>query len=231
MINRIRAAVNLTRVSPLARRIKRERLTFLSGSKLLFLEKRLNDVADIDGEYLEFGVALGGSAVLIANCAKLQDRRFKGFDVFGMIPRPDSEKDDESARDRYRIISEGRAIGHAGETYYGYRPNLLAEVSETLNDHGLPLSENVRLIEGLFENTWADANVQSVAFCHIDCDWYQPVRFALEVVGPIISVGGIIVIDDYYAWRSARLAADEFLARNSNYVVIDGPSLALCRTD
>jgi O-methyltransferase len=83
----------------------------------------------VSGDVLEFGVALGGSAIVLAGIAGLAHRRFYGFDVFEMIPAPTSEKDDEKSKQRYNLIASGKSEGIGGDLYYGYRNNRCVFVS------------------------------------------------------------------------------------------------------
>ena len=62
--------------------------------------------------------------------AKDPQREMKVYDVFGMIPEP-SERDGQDVLDRYEKISAGESRGIRGETYYGYRQDLLGEVTES----------------------------------------------------------------------------------------------------
>src|SRR3546814_18576292 len=92
-----------------ARAVTDEGLTYLSASKFRRITAALRDVQCVPGDFVEFGVALGGSAIVIAHQAN--GRRFHGFDVFAMIPEPSSEKDDEKSRRRYQAINRGRHKG------------------------------------------------------------------------------------------------------------------------
>ena len=124
MFSRLSERVAMARLSPLARGVRQASLTYLSPAKLAALEEALDDVErdNVPGDFLEFGVALGGSAILIA--ARLDDvRSFHGYDVFGMIPPP-GERDDARSHERYTEIKEGRSHGIGGETYYGYVEDL-----------------------------------------------------------------------------------------------------------
>lgn len=106
----------LRRVSPLAREVRRRNLTYLTPAKLRTLETMLEQVADqgVEGDFLEFGVALGGSALLIAS--RLDgERAFHGCDVFGMIPPP-GWHDDERSWPRYQVIESGKSVGIGGDT-------------------------------------------------------------------------------------------------------------------
>ncbi len=55
---------------------------------------------------------------------------------------------------------------------------------------------------------------EPVALAHIDGDWYESVRTCLERIGPRLSPGGVMVIDDYFYWSGCRTAVDEFLAKH-----------------
>ena len=50
-----------------------------------------------------------------------------------------------------------------------------------------------------------------IALAHVDVDWYDPVMTCLERIAPHLSVGGIIVLDDYFDWSGCRKATDDFL--------------------
>src|SRR5688572_13192838 len=86
----LRNAITGFGLSPISRTVLREGLTYLTPSKLRRIEAALQSVGDVPGDFAEFGVALGGSAILISNAA--EGRQFHGFDVFGLIPEPTSGK-------------------------------------------------------------------------------------------------------------------------------------------
>lgn len=98
-----------------ARSVLRDRLTYLSPAKISRLTRAVGDVVDrqVPGDILEFGVAPGGSSVLLARHAS-PERQFHGFDVFGLIPPPSSAKDDAKSKERYQVISSGHSIGIGG---------------------------------------------------------------------------------------------------------------------
>lgn len=212
-------------LSRLSRDVINEGLTYLSTAKLLRIEKALKSVSDVDGDFAEFGVALGGSAILIADqCQSHQfSRQFHGFDVFDMIPEPTSEKDDDKSKSRYETIKSGASNGINGQQYYGYRDDLLADVKDSFSHHGLKVGENgIFLYKGLFEDSWPEVKVDRLAFAHVDCDWYEPVAYCLQAVATHLSPGGVIVIDDYHDYGGCRTAVDEFLSQNPAYAFEDG---------
>jgi O-methyltransferase len=212
------------------RRVLNDGLTYLSASKLRRFQKAINlSVREgVPGDLLEFGVALGGSSILLAKHAT-SERKFHGFDVFGMIPAPTSEKDDEKSYRRYKEIRSGKSKGISQHsTYYGYRDNLYEEVKASLARYGYALNgESIQLHKGLFADSWPSVEIDRVAFAHIDCDWYDPVSYCLNAVSERISYGGIIVIDDYNDYDGAKTAVDEFLAIHKEFDVDLGANLVL----
>ena len=202
-----------------AKAVRRDRLTYLSGTKLRRLERALRRVVrnNVPGDIVEFGVALGGSAILLAQMTGPRSSIF-GLDVFGMIPEPGSDKDDAVSKERFRLIADGRSAGIGGDPYYGYRTDLFDHVAAQLERHGTPVDDDrVNLVKGLFERTWPLLNIERIAFAHVDCDWYDPVAFALSAIRDRLSPGGVIVVDDYHDYQGCRTAVDEFLLANRDF--------------
>lgn len=219
-------------ISPLAQAVRAERLTYLRPEKLARLEKAAQEAAanTSAGDFAEFGMALGGSGIVIARHARSAGRKFFGFDVFAMIPPPTSSHDGPDARERYQTIAKGESRGLGGEVYYGYQTDLRARVAEAFLRHGLPADGNeISLVEGLFEDTLPRSGLESVAFAHIDCDWYDPVAFCLRETAKRLSPGGVIVVDDYHDWSGCRAAVDQFLEERGDFRLEDGANAILRR--
>lgn len=214
-------------LSPTARQVRQEKLTYLNVFKVRRLEKAMSEMERvcITGSFIEFGVALGGSGILLAQQALMRGRVFHGFDVFATIPPPTSEKDDEKSKRRYEVIRSGGSVGIGGDEYYGYRDNLFTEVCASFARHNVPVDgKRVHLHRGLFEETWPVAEIASAALVHIDCDWYDPVAYCLDAVADILTPGGLIVLDDYHDYGGARTAVDEFVGRRTDFSQINGPN-------
>jgi Macrocin-O-methyltransferase (TylF) len=197
-------------------RARDEHLTYLKPNGLRDLASIVLDVeADgLPGLLIEAGTARGGSAIVMA-AAKAPERPMKVYDVFGMIPPP-TEQDGADVHARYEQIAAGQAKGVGGETYYGYREDLLAEVTESFGRLGVPAAEhNVELIQGLFEDT-IELD-EPVAFAHLDGDWYESTMTCLTRIAPLLVPGGRIVLDDYYKWSGCRAAVDEYFSGRDGF--------------
>jgi hypothetical protein len=209
-------------------RAREEHLTYLKPDSLRELAARVLDAEKqgLEGLVIEAGTARGGSAIVMA-AAKAPERPMKVYDVFGMIPPP-SEQDGEDVHDRYAKITSGEARGPGGETYYGYRDDLYAEVQESFARLGVPTGErNVELIKGLFEDT-IDLH-EPVAFAHLDGDWYESTMTCLTRIAPLVVPGGRIVFDDYYHWSGCRAAVDEYFKDRGGFRLEHGTKLHVIR--
>jgi len=53
---------------------------------------------------------------------------------------------------------------------------------------------------------------QPLSLAHIDVDWYEPVKTAIDRIEPNLVPGGSIVIDDYNDWSGCRRAVDDYMS-------------------
>lgn len=208
MLMELRSALT---VGGLARKIRRDNLTYLSYESLASLKRAADEVRNVPGAIVECGVALGGSGILLASL--LKDRTFHGYDVFDQIPPPGPD-DPSEAHERYSVIASGRSQGLGGDTYYGYMGNLLQRVSGLFAEYGL----KPELHQGLFEDTlkphWP------IALAHIDCDWYDPIKLCLERITPWLAPGARVILDDYFVFGGAMKATDEHVSTHPGFAVV-----------
>jgi O-methyltransferase len=222
-------------ISALTERVLADRLTYLSRPKLHNVESCVEQVIAqaVPGDFLECGVALGGSSILLATraLADLSCRRnFGGYDVFGMIPSP-TDADDQKSHDRYQAIAGGQSAGIGGEgEYYGYMDDLYTRVVAAFERYDLTVDgDRISLTQGLFQDTLSLAPNVRVALVHIDCDWHDPVKLCLETIYPHLSRNGFIIIDDYNDYGGCRRAVDDFIERNADLSLLTTDSNALIR--
>nr|WP_083765719.1 TylF/MycF/NovP-related O-methyltransferase [Crocosphaera subtropica] len=200
--------------------MRAKKLTYLSEQKLTNISKTCRSIEKekLPGIFLEAGCALGGSSILIATL-KSSKRPMYIYDVFGMIPPP-TEKDTEEVHERYKIIVEGKSDGIGGDKYYGYENNLYEIVQSNFQSFGINCKkQSVTMVQGLVQDTLKIE--ESVAFAHIDVDWYDPVMTCLRRIFPKLVVGGSIILDDYYDWGGCRKATDEYLEKVTGQFVRD----------
>jgi O-methyltransferase len=202
----------------IADEVRRRNLTYLGPEKSNSLFDCVEETLSTHtlGDFVEFGVALGGSGICLASFLD-GDRHYVGFDVFSMIPPP-SAADGEDVNARYKTIAAGKSAGIGGDQYYGYVENLHEVVKANFRSFGLS-DQKISLVKGLFEETLPLHGSIKIAIAHIDCDWYEPVLTCLNYAWPRLSQGGYIILDDYNDWSGCRKATNEFVSSNKDVKV------------
>jgi hypothetical protein len=188
----------------------------------------LVEEAGVPGLFLEAGVAMGGSAIVIAQ-TKAAGRPLRLYDVFAMMPPPGARDDARSHEDYAALIGDAPPT-EADRVYVANSADLLGFTLRNMRELGVdPEAARISFHKGLFEDTLV-VN-EPVAFAHLDCDWYDSVRLCLERISPWVSPHGVVLFDDYGVYRGCRRAVHEWLAREDRFQIIHaGRSLAVQRS-
>lgn len=175
------------------------------------------EAAKVPGIFLEAGVAMGGSAIVIAK-TKAPERELRLFDVFEMLPPP-SENDDPKSHEVYRNFVSGNVATPVDRNYVSHASDLLSFTRDNMRRMGVdPEAENIRFVKGLYEDTLRIE--EPIAFAHIDCDWYDSVKLCIDRLAGRMSPGGIMLFDDYNSFQGCRRAVDEWLAADPRFRIV-----------
>jgi O-methyltransferase len=172
------------------------------------LVQRVNKLG-LPGDIVECGVWNGGSAAVMG-LADVQHRRSDKnrpvwlFDSFQGLPAP-TEKDGKLERENY---------------FDGWCKGDVNKVKRIFAKLGVPL-DPVKIIPGWFGDTLRTAPVDRIAILHIDADWYESVKLALDVFYSKVVPGGFVILNDYGAWPGCNQAiADYFLEHDLRHIEI-----------
>jgi hypothetical protein len=73
--------------------------------------------------------------------------------------------------------------------------------------------ERVQIAAGPLEETFPSLLIDKLSLLHIDVDFYEPTRAALEIGYPKLEPGGYVIVDDYGVGAfNCKEAVDEFRA-------------------
>jgi hypothetical protein len=87
---------------------------------------------------------------------------------------------------------------------------------------------NLKIVKGFFDQTTRNLPTEKIALLHLDGDLYNSVKIPLDNLASKISIGGIVVVDDFQvvdeksgdeAFPGARTAINEFLISHDNFVM------------
>ena len=163
----------------------------VSRDRLEHLMRLASSIGHIPGDVVECGVAAGGSAAAIGLAIKDSGRTLWLYDSFQGLPQPTDKDGPRSAR------------------YAGANRCSSDSAKRAIETVGFPAS-HVRIVEGWFTDTLRREGPDTIAFLHIDADWYESVKTCLEAFYGRVSRGGVIVLDDYGYWPGCRRALYEF---------------------
>lgn len=151
------------------------------------------------GDLVETGVWRGGASIFMRGVLKAYhetERIVWAADSFAGLPEPNASRSPADSGDRHHQASN-LAVS-------------LDEVSANFAKYGL-LDEQVRFVVGWFQDTLPAAPIDRIAVLRLDGDMYESTKVALESLYPKVTVGGYIVVDDYWNEQlPAKLAVDDF---------------------
>ena len=87
-----------------------------------------------------------------------------------------------------------------------------AEFEATIRMTGCP-PDIIHVTKGFFENSFPGFTPPPIAVLRLDADWYASTMICMEKFWDSVMPGGLILIDDYYAWDGCSRAIHEGLAK------------------
>ncbi len=158
----------------------------------------------IPGNFVECGVAGGGSSAMLAWIIKNHSaipRRLFAFDSFEGMPAP-TEHDTHAGM-------------HADSSGWGTGTCAAPESSLMEISGILQASELVRPVKGFFKDTLPlhREEIGPIGLLHLDGDWYESTRDILDNLYDQVVPGGFLQVDDYGHWEGCKRAMHEFESR------------------
>jgi hypothetical protein len=152
----------------------------------------------IPGDFIETGVWRGGACIFmraILAAHDVHDRIVWCADSFAGLPTPNAEL----------------YPADAGDEHHTHPPLAISleEVKANFERYGL-LDERVRFLKGWFKDTLPSAPIERLALLRLDGDMYESTMDALRALYAKVSVGGVIIVDDYGAVAACKQAVLDF---------------------
>jgi O-methyltransferase len=166
---------------------------------------------NIPGDVVECGVWRGGSMMAAALSLQAEQdlsRILYLFDTFTGMPPP-------SGIDRTLALGQSASslLAEADGSSLIWACASIDDVRANLTATDYP-AERVKFIEGRVEFTIPNEAPEKIAILRLDTDWYESTKHELIYLYPKLSIGGILIVDDYGFWEGARKAVDEYIDEN-----------------
>ena len=196
--------------------------------RMFFLIKALRQIQidDVEGDFVECGVWRGGNLILFQKMIEklnLNNRKIFAYDTFTGMSEPgksDLNIDNEKAED---ILNTLYKKGVDPEKNIIFAKCSLESVKKNFekNTGG---NDKLICIKGKVEDTLKIKNnlPTKISLLRLDTDWYESTKIELEVLFPLLSKNGILIIDDYGYWKGSKKAVDEYFQdKDANLFKID----------
>jgi hypothetical protein len=189
--------------------------TMCSQEQVIELDELLEEVFEnkIDGDIVECGTWRGGLACLIVQHIIKNikaDKKVYIYDTFEGMPEPEPE--DVGVQGEKAIDTFNRWKRKDG-TSSKWCSSGIEFVESNLNR----ITENYKIYTNLIKGKVEDTLLikenlpKKICLMRLDTDWYRSTKIELETFYPMLSTGGIVIIDDYNHWLGQQKAVNEFL--------------------
>jgi len=164
-------------------------------------------IDDIPGDFVECGVFMGGSCMIIAEVLKHYNttRPIWLYDTFEGVPMPE----------KYEVTPEGTSLRK------WYKQNKLTPEGSmfcycnledvTDNFKTVGYTGEKHFVKGKVEDTIPDITPKEIALLRIDVDLAKPTRHVLEHMYPLVVDCGHIIFDDYGHFPAVKETVDDYL--------------------
>lgn len=165
--------------------------------------KLVSQFKDINGSIIECGVWRGGMIAGIADVMG-SNRNYYLFDSFEGLP------------DAKEIDGQTAIDWQADKESAGYYDNCKAEMEWAQKAMVLAgVTNKTSFIKGWFDDTVPQFKVEEpIAVLRLDGDWYDSTMVCLDHLFPKVAEGGLIILDDYYAWDGCSKALHDYLSKH-----------------
>ena len=192
--------------------------TMTSPERIFSLIESVKHVVNnqIEGAFVECGVWKGGSMMAAIETLKHQNvfnRELYLYDTFEGMSEPTENDIDHAQQSAAEQLAQRNK--NESDVVWAYSP--LEAVQKSVLSTGYP-SDLIHFIKGKVEETIPNTLPDKIAILRLDTDWYESTKHELAHLFPLLTHGGILIIDDYGHWAGAKKAVDEyFLNLNEKY--------------
>jgi O-methyltransferase len=81
--------------------------------------------------------------------------------------------------------------------------------------------DKIHFVQGKVEDTLPSNSPEKIALLRLDTDWYESTRHELIHLFPLLSIDGVIIIDDYGYWQGAKKAVDEYFEEHNIKILLN----------
>ena len=173
----------------------------------------------IKGDIVECGVWKGGSMLSVAETfihLNETERTLFLYDTFEGMSEPGEEDKAFFGKSAQELLLHD--VNKENNLVWAY--STLDTVKATMQLSKYPSSQ-IKYIKGKVEDSIPASMPESIAILRLDTDWYESTKHELIHLFPLLTQGGVLILDDYGFWQGARKAADEYFAEKNIQILLN----------
>lgn len=174
--------------------------------------------AKIPGDLVECGVWKGGSSMIMAyTLLKTEDKKRKIwlYDTYTGMSKP--TEDDKRLEGTSYAMENWKKNQKENYNLWAFSP--IEEVKKNMSSTGYP-EKNLVFVKGKIEDTIPEKMPSKIALLRLDTDWYESTYHSIKYLFPLLSPGGVLILDDYGAWAGAKKAIDKYLKEKNINILL-----------
>jgi len=178
----------------------------------------------IKGDIVECGVFTGGASMTMLETLALHGdvgREVFLYDTYEGMSEPTEHDIGGFRTDGYTAVTtwnERKEKGLDAEDD-GWMASSLEEVKANFRACTYP-SERIHFVKGKVEDTIPKTMPGPIAILRLDTDWYESTRHELEQLFDHLVPSGVLIVDDYGAWKGSRKAVVDFFEGNKYKILL-----------
>jgi O-methyltransferase len=182
---------------------------------------------DIYGDFVECGVFMGASIIAMIRTLgvyyKYRDPNYARpphiwlYDTFEGMPEQNPELDVFHDPAQYPLWDQIKRDDGSGGSNWVHGP--IDAVRANVNRTGYP-QDRLGYVKGMVEQTLPKWVPDRIALLRLDTDYYSSTKHELTHLYPRVVSGGVIIIDDYGAFKGCKQAVDEYIRENGLKVLL-----------
>jgi hypothetical protein len=173
----------------------------------------------IEGDVVECGVWKGGSMIAVAETLKFCNsykRELYLYDTYEGMSAPTEHDKTFYGKDAESLLKEN--TNKESNRVWAY--STLEDVKLAIKKTSYP-EDKIKFIKGKVEETIPGTIPLKIAILRLDTDWYESTRHELIHLFPLLTKGGVLILDDYGHWQGARKAVDEYFQNHITPILLN----------
>ncbi|WP_418301560.1 TylF/MycF/NovP-related O-methyltransferase [Lysinibacillus fusiformis] len=165
---------------------------------------------EVQGDFVECGVWRGGSSMMVMETLRklgVTDRDVYLYDTFEGMSEP-SDSDIDFCGNR----AEQKWLQSQSSSVNLWCYASLDDVKSNIEKTSYPM-DKIHFVKGKVEETLTESLPEKLCLLRLDTDWYESTYQELLHLYPLLSLNGVLIIDDYGHWQGARKAVNDYFKK------------------